>query len=76
MITLNSFTIGNLFCRLTDLGGVGKKLSQDYTSGDLKTSSSPKGAKLRRSHSMSEIASELGVNLRSEVNSSIKLIFF
>lgn len=67
-VALNSFVIGNLFYRLTDLGGVGKKLSQDYTSVDLRTSSSPKGAKLRRSHSMSEIASELGVNLLSEVN--------
>lgn len=50
-------------CRLTDLGGVGKKVVQDLTTWHVEAST----PKLRRSHSMSEIAAELGAHLLSEV---------
>ncbi|XP_054718889.1 LOW QUALITY PROTEIN: phospholipase D1-like [Uloborus diversus] len=53
--------------RLTDLGGMGKKLSQGTLAGDVKTSAVTVGSPvLRRSHSLSEIASELGANFQSE----------
>ncbi|KFM64831.1 hypothetical protein X975_21811, partial [Stegodyphus mimosarum] len=53
--------------RLTDLGGVGKKLSQVTLTADVKLSASLKGpTELRRSHSLSDIASELGTKLQSE----------
>lgn len=47
--------------RLTDLGGMTRKMSQDGVTGDLCTSSTPKGTPmLRRSHSVSDISSEKG----------------
>ncbi|KAG8195897.1 hypothetical protein JTE90_001132 [Oedothorax gibbosus] len=51
--------------KLADLGGVGKKMSQGSLAGDLKALNLPGSPKLRRSHSMSEVPSELGVNSQS-----------
>lgn len=73
-MSFNIYVFGNncfIPIRLTDLGGVGRKVSRDHTAGGVRNLSSPKGEKLRRSHSMSEIASELGVNLLSEVSITI-----
>lgn len=56
-----------MFFRLTDLGGVGKKMSQGSLVGDVKALNVLQSPKLRRSHSMSEVPSELGVNSQSLV---------